>query len=206
MSKTPVTLSPWQTFQKNNAHTQTRTHTVCYWRELLEASDSVVPAVKKWKQCLIMHAMSSPLPVYSSLEVFNVCQWTVERPSTRHTFQLNFLFTWCLLLSSLSLGTLPKARIRHAPPPLPQTSNSGKGENKQKRFTITGNNLEQDQAHLGLTTPLMQRRRETKPNEILSLWLFGLVKTSWPLPDQRPAKGVWHQRCPTSGLWHQTPV
>lgn len=36
--------------------------------------------------------------------------------------------------------------------------------------TVTGNSLEQDQAHLGLTLLLMQRRRrEIKPNEILSL-------------------------------------
>lgn len=53
------------------------------------------------------------------------------------------------------------------PPPNKQQWQGGK---KQKRFAVTGNNLEQDQTHLGLTLLLMQRRRrETKPNEILSL-------------------------------------
>lgn len=71
-------------------------------------------------------------------------------------------------------------------PPKRATVERGK---KKQNVTVTGNNLEQDQAPLGLTLLLMQRRRrEMKPNDILSLSLFGLVKTSWPLTDQRPAK------------------
>lgn len=72
MSKTPVTLSLWQTFQKNNAHTHR------YWSELLQASDSVVPAVKKWKHHLIMHAIFFFFSVYLSLQTFNVCQYTLQ--------------------------------------------------------------------------------------------------------------------------------
>lgn len=72
MSKTTVTLSLWQTFQKNNAHTHTP---VLKWAAA-SLSDSVVPAVKKWKHHLIMHAVFF-FSEFLSLQTFNVCQYTL---------------------------------------------------------------------------------------------------------------------------------